>query len=50
MGQDVEISKLTDGGGVLGEGAGSIFLPETCPWTKHTLLGFLSKRQMKEAA
>lgn len=44
MGQDVEISKLTDGGGVLREGAGGIFLPETCPWTKHTLQGFLSER------
>lgn len=35
MGQDAEISKLTDGGGVLGEGSRGIFLTETCPWTCH---------------
>lgn len=37
VGQDVEISKLTDGGGVFGEETGGIFLTKICPWTKHTL-------------
>lgn len=35
VGQDAKISKLTDGGGVLGEETG-IFLTKICPWTKHT--------------
>lgn len=37
VGQDVEISKLTDGSGVFGEETGGIFLTKICPWTKHTL-------------
>lgn len=44
MGQDAEISKLTDGGGVLGEGSRGIFLTETCPWTKRIAQAFLSQR------
>lgn len=37
VGQDVEISKLTDGGGAFGEETRGIFLTKICPWTKHTL-------------
>lgn len=36
-GQDVEISKLTDGGGVFGGETRGIFLTKLCPWTKHIL-------------